>query len=234
MDFQTPLIPARLIKRYKRFLADIELDTGAVVTAHCANPGSMMGMAEPKTKVWVEPNDDPKKKLKYSWKLNDYENGHFCVVDTSIANRIVKDALVTRQLAPFMGYADISPEVKYGDKSRVDFLLQDPTEGALYLEVKSVSLCRETGLAEFPDSVTARGAKHLHDLAAMVAQGHRAGLLFVVNRTDCSHLDVARDIDPSYASAFDQARAQGVEIYAYQSNISPQSITLGNPIPVKF
>lgn len=234
MDFQTPLIPARLIKRYKRFLADIELDNGTMVTAHCANPGSMMGMAEPMTKVWVEPNNDPKKKLKYSWKLNDYENGHFSVVDTSIANRIVKESLISRELAPFAGFADILPEVKYGDKSRVDFLLQDAKEGALYLEVKSVSLCRANGIAEFPDSVTARGTKHLQELAAMVGQGHRAGLLFVVNRSDCTHVDVACDIDPTYAAAFDLAREQGVEIFAYQSNISPQTITLGHPVPVKF
>ncbi len=233
MDFQTPLLPARLIKRYKRFLADIELETGEIVTAHCANPGSMMGLAVPDTRVWVEPNDDPKKKLNYSWKLNEYPDGTFCVIDTSIANRVVKEALSLRKIEELSSFSGFRPEVKYGDKSRVDFLLEDSSLGNLYLEVKSVTLSRHPKLAEFPDSVTARGAKHLNELSEVVTQGARAALFYVVNRTDCDVVDVARDIDPTYAKALDDVKANGVEVYAYGCDISPKGVTLANSIALR-
>lgn len=232
MQFQTPLISGHLIKRYKRFLADIQLDNGEIVTAHCANPGSMLGMKDEGTRVWLEPNDDPKKKLKYSWKLNEYDDGTFCVVDTSLANKLVKEALTEKRLPPFSEFDSFKPEVKFGEKSRVDFWLNDPKLGELYLEVKSVTLSRQKGLAEFPDSVTERGAKHLRELMSILDQGHQAALLFVVNRNDCSAVDVARDVDGVYAGLFDQARAKGVEIYAYCAEISPQAVTLSRSINV--
>ncbi|HHB80271.1 MAG TPA: DNA/RNA nuclease SfsA, partial [Aliiroseovarius sp.] len=178
MQFQTPLIPARLMRRYKRFLADAVLESdGREVTAHCANPGSMLGLAEEGVRIWLEPNDDPKKKLKYGWRLVDHENGHFTCVDTSVANRALREALLARRLPELAGYADMRPEVTDGEKSRVDFLLSDPARRDLYVEVKSATLNRTPGLAEFPDSVTARGKRHLEELASMVAQGHRAMLL---------------------------------------------------------
>lgn len=232
MQFQTPLISGRLVKRYKRFLADIQLNNGEIVTAHCANPGSMLGMKDEGTRVWMEPNDDPKKKLKYSWKLNEYDDGSFCVVDTSLANKLVKEALSEKRLAPFCDFDSFKPEVKFGEKSRVDFWLNDPKLGELFLEVKSVTLSRQKGLAEFPDSVTERGAKHLKELTNILDQGHRAALLFVVNRTDCSDVDIARDIDSIYAEFFDLARAKGVEIYAYSAEISPQTVTLSRALNV--
>lgn len=228
MDFATPLIPARLIRRYKRFLADVTLPDGSEVTAHCANPGSMMGLAEPGTKIWLEPNDDPKRKLNYGWRLVDHENGHFTGVDTSLPNRVLKSALMAGQVPGLTGYDMVRPEVKYGENSRIDFLL---TGGGpdTYVEVKSVTLSRTPGLAEFPDSVTARGAKHLAELSSMAASGHRAVMLYLVQRTDCTAVSLAADLDPNYAAAFQAAT--GVEVIALSCAISPTAITLDRPLP---
>lgn len=227
MRFATPLIPARLIRRYKRFLADVTLEDGSEVTAHCANPGSMMGLAAPGTRVWLEPNDDPRKKLKYGWRLVDHENGHFTGVDTGIPNRLLKDALIAHQVPGLDGYDLVRPEVKYGENSRIDFLLSGAGPD-IYVEVKSVTLSRRPGLAEFPDSVTARGAKHLAELANMRAQGHRAVMLYCLQRTDCTEMTIAADIDAGYARAM--AAAAGVEVLALGCDITPEAITLAQPV----
>ncbi|SFR01789.1 DNA/RNA nuclease SfsA [Poseidonocella sedimentorum] len=231
MRFQTPLVPARLIRRYKRFLADCRLDDGREVTAHCANPGSMMGLADPGIRIWLEPNDDPKKKLKYGWRLVEHEDGHFTGVDTSVPNRALRAALEARAVPGLGPYETVRPEVRYGEGSRIDFLLGGGPEPDLYLEVKSVTLSREPGLAEFPDSVTARGAKHLAELSAMVRAGHRAAMLYLVQRTDCRRFALAADIDPAYAARFAQARAAGVGLHVFGTDIDTQGITLGAPIP---
>lgn len=232
MRFQTPLVPARLIRRYKRFLADIQLADGREVTAHCANPGSMMGLAEPGMKIWVEPNDDPKKKLKYGWRLVDHENGHYTGVDTAVPNRALKAALIAGEVPEFAEYSTVLPEQKYGEKSRIDFLLRQDGLQDAYVEVKSVTLSRQAGLAEFPDSVTARGTKHLGELAAMVGQGHRAVMFYLVQRTDCERMTLAGDIDPTYAAAFEEARTAGVEVVCYDTKISPDGVELGHPVPI--
>lgn len=230
MRFPTPLVPATLIRRYKRFLADIRLEDGREVTAHCANPGSMMGLAEPGMRIWVEPNDDPKKKLKYGWRLVEAEGGFTCV-DTSVANRALKEALLAGQIPDFDRYPDVLPEQRYGEKSRVDFLLRAPDRPDFYVEVKSVTLSRQPGLAEFPDSKTARGARHMEDLAVMARLGHRAMVLFLVQRTDADRVTLARDIDPVYAAAVDQAIAAGVEVRALSARITPEEITIGPELP---
>ncbi|MEW2919051.1 DNA/RNA nuclease SfsA [Ruegeria sp. ANG10] len=227
MRFETPLVPARLIRRYKRFLADCTLEDGREVTAHCANPGSMMGLAEPGEKIWLEPNDDPKKKLKYGWRLVDHENGHFTGVDTSVPNKALRAALEAGEIPELAVYETIRPEVKYGENSRIDFLLTQPGLPDAYVEVKSVTLSRQPGLAEFPDSVTARGTKHLGELAAMAAQGHRAIMLYLVQRTDCDRFALAADIDPAYAAAFEVAQTQGVERLIYGTRIAPDEIAVG-------
>lgn len=232
MRFQTPLEPATLLRRYKRFLADIRLADGREAVAHCANPGSMMGLAEAGMRIWVEPNDDPKKKLKYGWRLVEHGAGQFSGVDTSVANRVVKAALEAGEIGG-LDYVQLRPEVKYGEKSRVDFLLQGGARD-IYLEVKSVTLMRQTGLAEFPDSVTARGLKHLQELAAMVAQGHRAVLFFLVQRTDAQAVTVAKDIDPAYAAGLRAAMAAGVEALAYDCRIDPQGIALKGPLALQL
>jgi len=196
MRFATPLVSGSLIRRYMRFLSDVELDDGRVVKAHCPNPGSMIGLKDQGVRVWLESNDDPKKKLDWGWRLVELPDA-FVGIDTSAANRVVAEALHTG-LQGLDGYDTIRAEVKYREKSRVDFLLSGEGRPDCYLEVKSVTLSRQSGLAEFPDSVTARGAKHLGDLAAMVEQGHRAVLLFLVQRTDCTRVTLAKDLDPTY------------------------------------
>ncbi|MEM1353059.1 MAG: DNA/RNA nuclease SfsA [Pseudomonadota bacterium] len=235
MRFQTELVPARLTRRYKRFLADCMLEAGgAEVTAHCANPGSMMGLAEPGTRVWLEPNSDPKKKLKYGWRLVDHENGHFTGVDTSLPNRALKSALLARSLGPFAEYTLVRPEVKYGQNSRIDFLLSADKLPDLYLEVKSVTLSRTSGLAEFPDSVTARGAKHLTELARVCAAGNRAAMLYLVQRTDCDSFTLAEDIDTNYAQAYRDAKTAGVETFVFGTNISPQEVSIAGALTLRI
>jgi sugar fermentation stimulation protein A len=232
MRFQTELVPARLIRRYKRFLADCVLEDGREVVAHCANPGSMMGLAQEGMKIWLEPNDDPKKKLKFGWRLVDHEDGNFTGVDTSVPNRALRRALENGDLPELEAYKTVRPEVKYGESSRIDFLLTEVGLKDAYVEVKSVTLSRQTGLAEFPDSVTARGAKHLVELGRMVEQGHRAIMLYLVQRTDCDRFTLAQDIDPKYHAAYIAARAAGVETLCIGTDISPGQITLGTPLNI--
>ena len=232
MRFQTPLIPARLIRRYKRFLADARLEDGREITAHCANPGSMMGLAQEGMKIWLEPNDDPSRKLKFGWRLVDHEDGHFTGVDTSVPNRALKTALEAHEIDGLGDYETVRPEVKYGENSRIDFLLQGGGPDT-YVEVKSVTLCRKAGLAEFPDSVTKRGAKHLAELSAMVAEGHRAVMLYLVQRTDCTEMTLAGDIDTAYAKAFVDARKSGVEAICFDTKITPEGVWIGKPLPIR-
>ena len=234
MEFATPLIRATLLRRYNRFLSDIQLADGTETRAHCPNPGSMMGLKDAGTPIWVEPNDDPKKKLKYGWRLSELPEGQMVCIDTSLPNRVVGEALHSGQVAKLAGYSQIRAEVPYGTKSRVDFLL---SEGALpdaYVEVKNVTLCREGDWAEFPDSVTARGAKHLRELADMAAAGHRAVMLYLLQRTDCRRLRMAADLDPAYAAAFDAARDAGVEMLCYGTQISAKGIWLSDALPVEL
>ncbi|MCL6282341.1 DNA/RNA nuclease SfsA [Ruegeria sp. 2012CJ41-6] len=230
MRFQTPLVPATLIRRYKRFLADCRLQDGQEVTAHCANPGSMMGLADPGTRIWLEPNDDPKKKLKYGWRLVEHGDGHFTGVDTSVPNKALKAALQAGEIAELAAYKTVRAEVKYGQNSRIDFLLTQPGLPDAYVEVKSVTLSRQPGLAEFPDSVTARGTKHLQELAAMAQRGHRAIMFYLVQRSDCRDFALAADIDPTYAAAFEQARRAGVEYLTRSTRITPTEITIAEAL----
>lgn len=232
MRFDTPLLPATLIRRYKRFLADVRLEDGREVVAHCPNPGSMMGLAEPGMRLWLEQNDDPKKKLKYGWRLVEHAGGNFTGIDTGRANKIVREGLDNALIRPLTQYSTIQSEVKYGERSRVDFLLSEGDQ-TCYLEVKSATLMRKSPFVEFPDSVTARGAKHLAELSEMVAQGHRAVMLFLVQRTGAESIDVADDLDPKYAVAFDKARNAGVEFLAYGCEISPSGIEMAAKIPFR-
>jgi len=231
MRFQTPLVQAVLLRRYKRFLADIRLTDGREVTAHCPNPGSMLGLADPGASIWVEPNEDPRKKLKFGWRLVDLSGGDFVCVDTGLANRIVRNALEARTIPELAAYDRVRPEQAYGTASRVDFLLSGASLPDAYVEVKSMTLSRAPGQAEFPDSVTARGTKHLGELAEMAQSGHRAVLLYLVQRTDTQAVTVAQDIDPAYAKALQTARAAGVTVMSYRANITPQEITIGHSLP---
>jgi sugar fermentation stimulation protein A len=234
MRFQTDLVPARLIRRYKRFLADCLLEDGREVTAHCANPGSMMGLADEGMKIWLEPNDDPKRKLKFGWRLIEHENGHFTGVDTSVPNRALRETLEQRGIPELATYHSVRPEVKYGENSRIDFLLTQNGLPDCYVEVKSVTLSRIQGQAEFPDSVTKRGAKHLQELSNMRALGHRAVMLYLVQRTDCTTFTLAGDIDPTYQNAYLAARDVGVETLCLSTQITPQEIAIGAPIEIRI
>ena len=229
MEFERPLIPGRLLRRYKRFLADVELEGGREVTAHCANPGAMLGLAEPGTRIWLEPNDNPKRKLKYAWRLVELPGGHLAGIDTGVPNRIVAEALAARAIPELSDYETVRPEQRYGENSRIDFLLSGPRD--TYVEVKNVHLMRRDSLAEFPDCVTTRGAKHLGELARMVEAGHRAVMLYVVQRDDCDRMALAADLDPGYAAAFETARARGVEPIVYRARLDTNRISLGAALP---
>jgi len=233
MKFPTPLLSGTLIKRYKRFLADVRLDSGEVVTAHCANPGSMMGLKETGARVWLSASDNPKRKLKYSWELLEVDLGcgpHLVGINTNHPNRIVADAIADGRIAELAGYSSLRREVKYGKNSRIDILLQDDNRPDCYVEIKNVHLMRKAGLAEFPDSVTARGKKHLNDLAAYAQQGYRCVMFYLIQRTDAKSFSLARDIDNDYAEAFDDAIKSGVEAYAYSCTISSEEIDIDAPV----
>ncbi|MBN2907645.1 MAG: DNA/RNA nuclease SfsA [Rhodobacteraceae bacterium] len=232
MRFQTPLVPGRLIRRYKRFLADVMLDSGAEVTAHCPNPGAMLGLGEPGLRVWLEPNDDPRRKLGHAWRLAELPDGHWAGIDATLPNRVVREALEGGQVPPLAAYRDIRAEVKYGTNSRVDFLLRGPGLPDAYVEVKNVHLRRTEDWAEFPDCVTARGAKHMAELAGMARAGHRAVLLYLVQRTDCARFRLAADLDPAYARASARARAAGVEVICHATAIDVRGVTLAGALPV--
>jgi sugar fermentation stimulation protein A len=233
MRFANPLVRGTLLRRYKRFLADVMLDDGREVTVHCANPGAMLGLNVPGTRVWVEPAAGGGRKLAFGWRLAETGDGHFAGIDASLANRLVAEALAAGAIPDLAGYATVRPEVRYGTRSRVDFLLSGPGRADAYVEVKNVHFRRDGDLAEFPDSVTARGARHLDELAAMVKAGHRAVMLYVVQRTDCARFRLSGDLDPTYAHAFARARAVGVEAIAHACRIETEGVWIDRALPVE-
>ncbi len=233
MRFGSPLIPARLVRRYKRFLADAVLEDGTEVTAHCPNPGSMMGLAEPGMRIWLEPAQ-PGRKLPYAWRLVELSAGHLAGIDTGVPNRVVGEALRDGRIPELAAYGTVKPEQRYGKASRVDFLLSEPGLPDAYLEVKNVHLRREGDWAEFPDCITARGARHLGELAQMVAEGHRAVMLYLVQRTDCARFRLASDIDPLYAAAAGAAQQAGVETLCFGTLIDRGGVEFGSKRSVWF
>jgi sugar fermentation stimulation protein A len=235
MRFPAPLIPATLLRRYKRFLADVVLADGEETTVHIANPGAMTGLAATGTKVWLSKSDNPSRKLPYSWELAEVDLGsgmELVGVNTGRPNALVAAAMAAGTIRELSGYGSLRREVRYGRNSRVDFLLEQEGKPTCFVEVKNVHLMRSRGLAEFPDSVTARGARHLEELTAMVAQGHRAVMVFLVQIGSANRFALARDIDPHYGVAFDRARMAGVEAIAYRCMISATQITVADAIPV--
>jgi sugar fermentation stimulation protein A len=236
MKLQADLVPATLLRRYKRFLADVELADGSIITAHVANPGAMLGLQAAGARVWLSKSPSKTRKLPFSWELieADFGNGPELVgVNTMHPNAIVAEALAANAIPELAGYDTIRREVKYGAASRVDFVLEHPSRPPCYVEVKNVHMMRQLGLAEFPDSVTARGARHLDELAAMVATGARAMMLFVVQIGSSTAFALARDIDPAYGRAFDKACTAGVEAIAYTCQIDHDGIVLAGRVPIQ-
>jgi sugar fermentation stimulation protein A len=234
MKFATPLIRGRLIRRYKRFLADVMLDDGREVTATCPNTGSMLGLTAPGSIVWLSVSDSPTRKYPHTWEMVEADLGAgpgLVGINTNHPNRIVAEAITAGAIPELSGYTTLRREVKYGLSSRIDILLEDPSKPLCYVEIKNVHLSRKLGLAEFPDSVTERGVKHLVELSAMVAAGHRAVMLYLVQRADAEHFAFARDIDPRYVTAFEAARMAGVEALAYVCEITPESVEIVRPVP---
>lgn len=235
MRFTAPLLPATLLRRYKRFLADVLLPDGSVAVAHVANPGAMTGIAAAGARVWLSRSDDPKRKLPYAWELVEADLGsgpELVGVNTALPNRLVAEALAAAGIPECAGYPLVRREFRYGRGSRVDFYLECPQRGRCYVEVKNVHLMRRPGLAEFPDSVTLRGARHMAELAAMAAEGARALVLFLIQIGSATRFAPARDIDPGYAAALDRARAAGVEAVAYACDVSLAGIALARPVPI--
>ncbi|KAF1050971.1 MAG: Sugar fermentation stimulation protein A [Stenotrophomonas maltophilia] len=233
MQFTPALEEARLLRRYKRFLADIETPSGERLTIHCPNTGSMLNCMSEGCRVWFSRSDDPKRKLPGTWELSETPQGRLACVNTARANRLVEEALLAGVISELSGFTGLRREVAYGvENSRADFRLDYP-HGSLMLEVKSVTLGFEgSAVAAFPDAVTQRGAKHLRELAALARQGQRAVLLYAVNLSGVEAVRAAVEIDAAYAQALHDAREAGVQVLAYAAEVTPQAIALMRPLPV--
>jgi sugar fermentation stimulation protein A len=229
MKLPEPLYPGVLLHRYKRFLADVALPGGEVVTAHCPNSGSMLGCALPGSPVMLSRSADPKRRLPYTWELVKVDT-RWVGINTLRANRLAREAIEAGRIPELAGYRSIRGEVPYGTRSRIDLLLSGP-QGECYLEVKNVTLA-QGDTACFPDAVTLRGQKHLRELMAVVAAGRRGVVLFVVQRGDVTALAPADRIDPQYARLLRLALRRGVEVLAYRADPSPGAILLDTPLPV--
>jgi len=233
MQFPDPLIPGTLVRRYKRFMADVVLETGETVTAHCANSGSMLSVDTPGSEVWLSPARNPDRKLRYTWELIRI-GGALVGINTQHPNALVAEAVREGTIAELGGYESIRREVKYGRNSRIDLLLESPDRAPCYVEVKNVTMKRGTATddpVEFPDAVTGRGTKHLAELADMVAEGARAVMVYLAQREDSSRFAIASDIDPAYQRALDDATSRGVEILCYGCRMSTTEIRVGTPLP---
>jgi sugar fermentation stimulation protein A len=235
MRFESALIPATLVRRYKRFLADVVLESGDIITVHVPNPGAMTGLDRPLSRVWLSDSGNAMRKYPLTWELIETDLGdgpELIGVNTGQPHQLVVEAIESGQIPELRGYASIRREVKYGENSRVDYLLEGPEREPCYLEIKNVHLMRQPGLAEFPDSVTERGAKHMRELAAVHAAGARAVLLFVIQIPSATRFAIAGDIDPGYATAFKEAGAKGVEILAWRCDIEVGGIRIAAPVPI--
>jgi sugar fermentation stimulation protein A len=233
MEFPDPLIRGRLVKRYKRFMADVVLESGETVTAHCANTGAMLGVQDPESEVWLSPARNPDRKLKFTWELIRIGDG-LVGINTAHPNKIVADAIEAGRIPELAGYAALRREVKYGENSRVDILLTDDDKPDCYVEIKNVHLMRKPGLAEFPDSVSTRAAKHQGELAKMVDQGARAVTVYLCQREDSDSSALAADIDPDYAAAAAVARDKGVEALCYACTLTPTAITAERRLDITY
>lgn len=231
MIFDPPLVSATLVQRYKRFLFDAVLDDGTPITGSCPNTGSMRGLTTPGSRIWVSLHDSPTRKYRHMLEMVEVD-GVAVGINTGLPNRLAEEAIRTSTIPELAEYGTIRREQRYGRNSRIDFLLTDPGLPDAYVEVKNVHFIREARLAEFPDTVTKRGAKHLDELGDMVEMGHRAVMLYVIQRQDCERFRLCSDLDPGYAAAFRRAAARGVEAYALRCRVTPTEIVATDLIPM--
>ena len=232
MKFHAPLIQGQLIKRYKRFMADVTLANGDVVTAHCANSGSMISVDEPGAEVWLSPAKNPDRKLKFTWEMIQIKRS-LVGINTQHPNTLVAEAIVAGKVPSLTGFDNLRREVKYGNNSRIDVLLEMADGRNCYVEVKNVTMRRDLtkgAPVEFPDGITARGTKHLAELSNIVKEGHRAVMFYLLQRGDADSMTIARDIDPKYGEALDEAREAGVEVFAFNCKLTSNGITVANPV----
>ncbi|MBK8322904.1 MAG: DNA/RNA nuclease SfsA [Betaproteobacteria bacterium] len=233
MKFAAPLVEGRLVKRYKRFLADVELEGGGAITAACPNTGSMMGCCEPGSRVWLSESDSPTRKYRHTWEI--VESARELVgINTGLPNRLVREAIETGVIAGLSGYGSIRPEVAFGEeRSRIDLLLEDAARPACYVEVKNVTAAVTGRVALFPDAVSERGAKHLRELMRLKGQGLRAVLVFCVQRGDVDEVRPADAIDPVYGRTLREAIAAGVEVMAWRAKVSTRDIAIDTSLAVR-
>lgn len=232
MNLSSPLIPATLLRRYKRFLADVRLDTGEELIATCPNTGTMLGLCEAGSRVWLSRSANQARKYPHTWHLSEKPGVGLVGIDTSLPNRIAEEAITARLLPELAGYAGMRREVKYGTNSRIDLLLEGQDRPSCYVEVKNVTLIRRPALAEFPDCATARGTKHLAEMSEMVRAGHRAVMLYVIQCATPERFTLTPDLDPVYFKAFSAARKAGVEALAFTCHVSVDSIAFKAQVPV--
>jgi len=232
MNFDSPLIKGRLIKRYKRFLADIILDDGSEITAHCANTGAMTGCMPEGANVWLSVSDNPKRKYPHSWQLVEVKLGVLACINTSLTNKLAHEALMQNQVTELVGFDECRSEVPYGDEgSRVDFVLNFAGR-LVFVEVKHVTLSTQEGVGSFPDAVTKRGQKHLRELIQQVKSGHRAVLLFIIMRTDVNLVTPADSVDAEYGRLLREAVKEGVEVIAYGVKINTEGMSIDRTMPI--
>jgi len=223
MKFPAPLIEARLLRRYKRFLADVLLADGTEITVSVPNTGSMLGLTTPGSRVFLSRWDNPKRKYAYTLEIVEAD-GTLVGINTGLPNRLAAEAIRAGLVGDLGSYPVMKPEQRYGERSRIDFLLEHPERPPAYVEVKNVHFMREKGLAEFPDTRTDRGARHLDELAAMRTLGYRAVMIYIVQRGDCSRFRLCADLDAAYSAAFERARRAGVEAFVVGCQISADAI----------
>jgi len=230
MKLGQPLTRGHLVERYKRFLVDVILEDGQAITAHCPNPGAMLGLKAPGLAVWLSRSADPKRKLAWTLELVEVDGG-LVGINTMHPNRLVAEALAQDHILELTGYKTHRREVNYGTRSRIDFLLEHPDRPSCWLEIKNCHLRRSGTLAEFPDCVAARSTRHLEELVRQVEQGDRAVAMFVVQRRDCDHFAACAELDPTFARSLDKAACAGVEVLVYGCEISPTAISIDKPMP---
>ena len=232
MQFSESFVPATLVRRYKRFLADVIMEDGSEITVHTPNTGSMLGCAEPGMRVWLRNTQNPKRKYLWSWEMSETADGVLIGVDTSLSNRLVVEGIENGTIRQLKGYSNIQREVKYGkQQSRIDILLSRDNQQC-YVEVKNVTAKFGESTAIFPDAVTARGVKHLEELMEMVNEGNRAVIFFCIQRSDVDSFRPADEIDPKYGQLLRQAYEHGVEVMAYRASLSPESVVLVDEVAI--